>query len=238
MVFVEGGTYIMGCTDEQGNDCEDDEKPLHKETLSSFYIGKYEVTQRLWRAVMGNNRNKSFNAGCDECPVENVNWNDIQDFIRKLNTLTDSTFRLPTEAEWEYAARGGKRSKGYKYSGSNNIDEVAWFIKNYQKSKYGDMGTTHPVGLKKPNESGLYDMSGNVWEWCNDVYTKEYFHNGKRVAQDWPFLSMPRFFRRVIRGGSWGGSAQSCRVSYIDYDTEDYRDEYGGFRLVLSSDSD
>lgn len=237
MISVEGGTFTMGCTGEQGGDCENNEKPAHEETLDTFYIGKYEVTQKLWSAVMGANLNRSSNSGCEDCPAEQVSWNDAQVFISKLNILTDRTFRLPTEVEWEYAARGGKRSKGYKYSGSNQIDEVAWYIQNYQKSKYGKKETTHPVGMKIPNELGLYDMSGNVWEWCNDWYTKEYYHDGKPVHPEWPYKGATLFFRRILRGGSWGGSAKGCRVSYIDYDVEAYRDEYGGFRLVLASDS-
>ncbi|WP_298648632.1 formylglycine-generating enzyme family protein [uncultured Proteiniphilum sp.] len=237
MVFVEGGTFTMGCTAEQGGDCEDDEKPAHEETLPTFYMGKYEVTQKLWRAVMGSDLNRSYNSGCEDCPAEHVSWNDAQEFISKLNILTDRNFRLPTEAEWEYAARGGKRSKGYKYSGSNKIDEVAWYIDNYQKSKYGNKETTHPAGMKKPNELGLYDMSGNVWEWCSDWYTKEYYRNGKSVHPGWPYPGTTLLFRRVLRGGSWGGNAKGCRVSYIDYDVENHRDEYGGFRLALDSDS-
>lgn len=237
MVFVEGGTFTMGCTGEQGGDCEDDEKPAHEETLSTFYMGKYEVTQKLWRAVMGSDLNRSYNSGCEDCPVERISWKDAHEFITKLNILTDRTFRLPTEAEWEYAARGGDQSKGYKYSGSNKIDEVAWYIDNYQKSKHGNKGTTHPVGMKKPNELGLYDMSGNVWEWCSDWYTKEYIRNGKSVHPGWPFKGTHLFFRRVLRGGSWGGNPKGCRVSYIDYDIENHRDEYGGFRLALDSDS-
>lgn len=237
MVFVEGGTFMMGCTGEQQGDCEDNETPAHEETLSTFYIGKYEVTQKLWNAVMGAGLNPSYNTGCEDCPAEHVSWKDTQLFINKLNTLTDRTFRLPTEAEWEYAARGGKRSQGYKYSGSNNIDEVAWYEENYQKGKYGKEGTTHPVGTKKPNELGLYDMSGNVWEWCNDWYTKEYKHNGKTVHPDWPYPGIKAIFRRVLRGGSWGGTSKGCRVSYIDYDIENYSDEYGGFRLALDVDT-
>jgi Uncharacterized conserved protein len=237
MIFVEGGTFTMGCTDEQDGDCDDDEKPAHEETLSSFYLGKLEVTQRLWSAVMGPDHDQSYNSGCEDCPAERISWKDTQKFISKLNTLTHRTFRLPTEAEWEFAARGGKLSKEYKYSGGNNLDEVAWYIENYQKSKYGIWGTTHPVGMKKPNELGLYDMSGNVWEWCSDWFTKEFHLNGKRVNPDWPLPGSPHFFRRIIRGGSWGGNAKGCRVSYIDYDTENYRDEYGGFRLVLNSES-
>lgn len=237
MIFVEGGTFTMGCTNEQGNDCEDIEKPAHEETVPSFYMGKYEVTQKLWNAVMGADHKQFHNSDCEDCPAEHVSWNDTQEFINKLNALTDSTFRLPTEIEWEYAARGGNRSKGYKYSGSNKIDEVAWYIENYQESKYGKEGTTHPVGMKKPNELGIYDMSGNVWEWCNDLYKKEYNQNGKTVHPGWPFPGTYLFFRRILRGGSWGGNAAGCRVSYIDYDIENYSDEYGGFRLVLGSDS-
>lgn len=149
MIFVEGGTFTMGCTKEQSGDCEDNWKPAHKETLSSFYIGKYEVTQRLWKAIMESNLNQSYFSGCDDCAAEQVSWNDARKFIDRLNTLTDSAFRLPSEAEWEYAVRGGKQSKRYKYSGGKNIDEVAWYIDNYQDSKYGERGTKHPVGLKK-----------------------------------------------------------------------------------------
>jgi formylglycine-generating enzyme required for sulfatase activity len=227
----------MGCTAEQGRDCANNEKPEHEETLSTFYIGKHEVTQKLWKAVMGAKLNQSHNSDCEDCPVEQVRWKDVQVFINKLNTLTDSTFRLPTEIEWEYAARGGNRSEGYKYSGSDNVNEVAWYIENYQKGKHGTKGTTHPVGMKKPNELGIYDMSGNVWEWCNDWYKKEYQQNGKTVHSGWPYAGMSVFFRRVLRGGSWGGTAKGCRVSYIGYDMENYRDEYGGFRLVLASDT-
>lgn len=233
MILIEGGTFMMGCTEEQKCDCEENEKPVHKEKVSSFYIGKYEVTQKLWKAIMSPDSLPSYNTGCEDCPVEQVSWKDAQRFISTLNMLTNQSFRLPTETEWEYAARGGIRSKNYKYSGSNNLDEVAWYINNYETNRCGEKGTTHPVGLKKPNEAGLYDMSGNVWEWCEDWYTKEYHHNGKAVRNEWPLKGAPRFFRRILRGGSWGGSDTGCRVSYIDYDMEHYRDEYGGFRLAL-----
>ena len=237
MNYVEGGIFTMGCTDEQGCDCDRNEMPAHKDTVSDFYMGRYEVTQRLWKAVLGPDLDRSHNTGCDDCPVEHVSWEDTQLFITKLNILTGRSFRLPTEAEWEYAARGGKRSKGYKYSGSNDLDEVAWYAENYQESKYGEKGTTHPVGMKKPNELGLYDMSGNVWEWCDDWYTKEFFLNGKQIHQGWPYEETFTPFRRILRGGSWGGNAKGCRVSCIDYEFSKYHDEYGGFRLVLESDS-
>jgi formylglycine-generating enzyme required for sulfatase activity len=132
MVFVKGGSFTMGCTDEQENDCDDSEKPAHEVTLSDFHIGKYEVTQKQWRTVMGDDPQELYFKDCDNCPVENVSWFEIQEFIKKLNQKTGKNYRLPTEAEWEFAARGGNKSKGYKYSGSNKIDEIAWYENNSQ----------------------------------------------------------------------------------------------------------
>ena len=160
MVEVRGGTFRMGATSEQGSDADSDENPVHSVTLSGYYIGKTEVTQALWKAVMGSNPSE-FKG--DNLPVEYVFWYDCQEFIRKLNALTGQDFRLPTEAEWEFACRGGNNSRGYKYSGSDCIDDVAWYVDN-SGSK------THPVATKLPNELGIYDMSGNVDEWCNDWY--------------------------------------------------------------------
>ncbi len=217
MVYVEGGTFTMGATSEQGRDAYDDEKPTHQVTLSSFRIGKYEVTQREWRAVMGSN--PSYFKG-DNLPVENVSWDDCQKFISKLNQLTGKYFRLPTEAEWEYAARGGNRSRGYKYSGSVNLDNVAWFSDN-------SGNTTHNVGTKQPNELGLYDMSGNVYEWCQDCYG-----DYSSSAQINPTGSSSGSFR-VIRGGSWYGYAGCCRVSNRDYYAPSYRSINLGLRLAL-----
>ncbi len=164
MVFVEGGTFEMGSNDY------DNEKPVHRVTVSDFYIGKYEVTQKEWQEVMGNNpsRNKG-----DDLPVENVSWNDIQDYLQRLNAKTGGNYRLPTEAELEYAARGGNKSHGYEYSGSNTLDNVAWYYDN-SGSK------THSVGTKQPNELGIYDMSGNVWEWCNDWYGENYYSSSSQ----------------------------------------------------------
>ena len=216
MIAVKGGTFTMGCTSEQGGDCDNDEKPTHNVTLSDYYIGKFEVTQELWKAVMGSNPS---NWKGDNLPVETVSWNDVQKFIEKLNQKTGANFRLPTEAEWEYAARGGNKSRGYKYSGSNNIGDVAWYTDN-SGSK------THQVGTKSPNELGIYDMSGNVPEWCQDWYG-----NYSSSSQSNPTGSSSDS-GRVLRGGSWGGNAGNCRVSYRGYSNPDIRGN-DGFRLVL-----
>ena len=218
MIFVEGGTFMMGATSEQGNDAFDWEKPVHKVTLSDYYIGETVVTQELWKAVMGNN--PSCFTGDGNLPVECVSWDDVKKFVAKLSRLTGRTFRLPTEAEWEYAARGGKKSRGYKYSGSNNIDEVAWYDANSGRK-------THPVKGKKANELGLYDMSGNVWEWCND-----WFGNYSGEAQDNPH-GLIIGLDRVLRGGSWFDRAKSCRVSSRSVSIPSIRYDLG-FRVVLA----
>jgi formylglycine-generating enzyme required for sulfatase activity len=216
MVFVQGGTFTMGCTFEQGSDCSSDEKPSHSVTLSDYYIGKFEVTQKQWRVIMGSDPPELYFKGCDDCPVERVSWNDAQEFITKLNSKTGKTYRLPTEAEWEYAARGGSKSVGYKYSGSNNIDEVAWYSDN-SGSK------THPVGQKKANELGIYDMSGNVWEWCSDWFKG---YPGSSGVTDYTGSY------RVNRGGSWNRSAINCRSANRSGGTPDNRSSSIGFRLV------
>ncbi len=208
MVLVEGGRFQMGCTVEQGDDCLSREKPAHWVSLDDFHIGKYEVTQAQWKAVMSNNPSY-FKEDCDNCPVESVSWEDVQKFIQKLNELTGKQYRLPTEAEWEYAARGGEANK---YAGSNDLDEVAWHG--------GNSGIkTHPVGRKSSNGYGLNDMSGNVYEWCSDWY-KGYEvtdHTGSR---------------RVIRGGSWDANPRNCRVSYRHLDGPYYRNNSIGFRVA------
>ncbi|MBQ2560623.1 MAG: formylglycine-generating enzyme family protein [Fibrobacter sp.] len=197
MVYVEGGTFVMGATDELGNDAYDWEKPTHQVTLSSFSINKYEVTQEEWQVVMGNN--PSWFKGAKR-PVEKVSWEECQEFILKLNAMTGRHFRLPTEAEWEYAARGGNKSHGYKYAGSNDLKSVGWYDFNCRNE-------THNVGSKQPNELGLYDMSGNVWEWCQDWYD-EYSPS----VQTNPTGSSSGVFR-VFRGGSWINKSRNCRVS-------------------------
>ena len=216
MIAVKGGMFTMGCTSEQGGDCDSDEKPSHSVTLSDYYIGKFEVTQKLWKAVMGST--PSYYKG-DDLPVEAVSWNECQEFVRKLSQLTGQNFRLPTEAEWEYAARGGNKSNGYKYSGSNSIDNVAWYISN-SGSK------THQVGTKAPNELGIYDMSGNVWEWCQDWYGS--YSSGSQTNPTGPSSGSGR----VSSGGSWYNDAWSCRVSLRSNRSPDGRYYDLGFRLA------
>jgi formylglycine-generating enzyme required for sulfatase activity len=219
MVSVQGGTFTMGCTPEQGGDCGGSERPPHSVTLDNFQIGKYEVTRGLWKRVMGNYPSNF--EGDDLLPVDNVSWNGVQVFIAELNEQTKKKYRLPTEAEWEYAARGGNKSAGNKYSGSNNIDEVAWYDRN-------SGSRTQAVGTKSANELGIYDMSGNVWEWVSDWYGG--YSSGAQTNPTGPSSGSIR----VYRGGSWFGDAWYCRVSIRYGNGPDIRHENLGFRLVLS----
>lgn len=213
MIKVEGGTFQMG------GDGEYDGKPIHQVTLTNdYYIGETEVTQELWTAVMGSN--PSYFTSSNQLPVEYVSWNDCQTFITKLNALTGRSFRLPTEAEWEFAARGGNASKGYTYSGSNNIGDVAWYSGN-SSSK------THEVATKAPNELGIYDMSGNVWEWCQDWYDSY-----SSSAQTNP-TGATSGSNRVFRGGCWYDRGFNCRVAYRNGYTPSLRVSLDGFRLAL-----
>ena len=216
MVRVEGGTFRMGATAEQEDEAMDNEKPVHSVTLSSYYIGKTEVTQALWQAVMGSNPS---NFKGSDLPVECVSWDDCQEFIQKLNSLTGRNFRLPTEAEWEFACRGGNNSRGYKYSGSNNLGSVAWYD--------DERGKTHPVATKAPNELGIYDMSGNVWEWCSDWF--EIYTANSQINPTGPQSGESR----VIRGGSWDYDAWRCRSSVRDGDDPTDRSLILGLRLAL-----
>ena len=218
MITIQGGTFTMGATSEQGSDADDNEKPKHSVTLSDYMIGETVVTQALWEAVMGSNPSKFKGS---QIPIEEVSWDDCQMFIKKLNQLTDMQFRLPTEAEWEYAARGGQKSQGYKYAGSNILDNVAYY------QDYTDWAT-HPVKQKKSNELGLYDMSGNVWEWCQDWYGD--YNSSVQTNPIGP--SSGRF--RVLRGGSWRNLATSCRVANRNYSSPGYHNSGLGLRLALS----
>ena len=243
MVFVQGGTFTMGATEDQGtSDPYDDEYPSHQVTVSDFYIGKYEVTQQLWEYVMnysgtaadgstmsayasevwlGKMPSSTYGLG-PYYPAYYVSWADIVNiFIPRLNKITGKTFRLPTEAEWEYAARGGNKSKGYKYSGSNTIGDVAWYNSN-------SSAMTHQVGTKAPNELGLYDMSGNVWEWCSDWYGS--YSSSAESNPTGPTSGSSR----VYRGGGWYNDAQVCRVAFRGKDTPDRGSNHLGFRLVCT----
>ena len=205
MIYVEGGTFTMGVN---GNNWDDESSPPHQVTLSSFCIGQTEVTQELWKEVMGNNpswfkSSTNNNYGDNfQRPVERVSWNACQQFISKLNELTGKNFRLPTEAEWEYAARGGNKSQGYGFSGSDNINNVAWYYAN------GNNRITHPVATKAPNELGIYDMSGNVWEWCQDWYGP--YSGDSQINPTGPESG----YYPVRRGGSWGCAAGYCTVTF------------------------
>ena len=218
MVHVEGGAFTMGCTKEQSS-CLITEKPVHRVRVRSFEISKYEVTQTLWEAVLGENPSRFDN--CALCPVEKVSWKDIQTFLKKLNNLTGERYRLPTEAEWEYAARGGQQSRGYKYAGSNEPGLVAWYDKNS-----GD--ETHPVGQKAANELGLYDMSGNLWEWVQDCW----HHSYAGAPSDGEAWQSGNCSRRVVRGGSWLYDPRNIR-SAVRYEGDaEYRSDSFGFRVA------
>ena len=217
MVKVEGGRFQMGGTSEQGSEVGDWEKPVHRVTLSDYYICKYEVSQQEWEAVMG--KNPSSFQGHD-LPVEQVSWEDCQVFIRRLNALTGLNFKLPTEAQWEYAARGGSKSRGYRYSGSNTLSEVGWYYENSGRK-------THPVGQKQANELGLYDMSGNVSEWCSD-WRGDY----SDITQKDP-LGPSSGSYRVCRGNCWLSAAEDCRVSFRAAGELNGCSFFLGLRLVL-----
>ena len=214
MVYVQGGSFIMGS--DVGSS---DERPLHQVTLGSFCIGKYPVTQELWETVMRHNPSH-FRKGSN-FPVETVSWNDAQTFITELNNITGLNFRLPTEAEWEFAARGGVQSQGYVFSGGASIDEVGWFFNSSSSL------STHPVGTKAPNELGIYDMSGNVSEWCSDwygSYTASAKNNPTGPAQG---------SHRILRGGGWAVAANQCRVSHRAFDRPFASANWYGLRLAL-----
>ena len=243
MILVKGGTFTMGCTEDK---CDEWELPAHQVTLNSFKMAKYPVTQGQWDAIMGtstsqHNGKVDPNRIYDNYPRCHVNWEEVQEFILRLNTITGKNYRLPTEAEWEYAARGGKKSKGYKYSGSNNIDEVAWYAGNSSNKP-------QPVGTKKPNELGIYDMCGNVWEWCSDWCTFseiDWMYPDRRreeLVKDCKYTDSPQINPQgaksgdshVVRGGCWQCGEHYCRVAHRDKGEHTFRRFLQGFRLVLS----
>ena len=227
MVYVQGGSYNMGCTGEQGSDCDDDEKTVRYVTVSDFYIGQFEITQAQWQAVMGTSvyqqqskagGSSTYGTGNDY-PMYYVSWEEAKEFCRRLSQQTGKTYRLPTEAEWEYAARGGKKTQNTKYAGGYSLDYVGWYTSN-------SGGKTHAVGTKNANELGIYDMSGNVWEWCEDWYGdyRSYDTDNPTGASSGSY--------RVLRGGSWRSNAGNCRVSNRNGSSPGSRDDSDGFRVV------
>ncbi len=230
MIWVEGGEFMMGCTGEQGGDCESDEQNVRRVTVDGFYIGMLEVTQAQWQAVMGTSVYQQKNKANPDWPLRGtgsdypmyyVSWDEAMEFCRLLSNKTGKTYTLPTEAQWEYAARGGNRPDGTKYAGSNMVDVVAWYSDSSGSS-------THPCGTKRANALGLYDMSGNVWEWCKDWFSSSY------TSYDTNNPTGPSSGSyRVDRGGSWNISAQSCRVACRNYYSPGYRYFNLGFRVVL-----
>ncbi len=221
MIHVEGGTFRMGAN-EGDTVAYGEEKPAHEVTLSDYWMGETQVTQALWEAVMGNNPSEF--KGDRNLPVESVSWLDCKEFIRKLNKLTGRRFRLPKEAQWEFAARGGNLGKNnqYLYAGSFDLFDVAWYNENSK-------GKTHPVGELDPNELGFYDMTGNVWEWCNDWYDGDFYSNSPTYNPSGPTSGS----KRVCRGGCWDNDTRSYRVSYRGCDTPTSADRYLGLRLAL-----
>jgi len=237
MVFVKGGTFTMGCTPDQGKECDDNARPAHQVTVSDFYIGKYEVTQKQWREIMGMNiRGLRDNAGeglplyglGDEYPVYYVGWYDVQEFISVLNERTGKNYRLPTEAEWEYAARGGNQSLGYKFSGGDDMEEVAWYYGNSGEGGSSNL-IAHPVGTKNGNELGIHDMSGNVWEWVSDLYGN--YSDNPQTNPEGP----DEGWLYVLRGGSWFYHAKPMLLSFRGNNDPMIRTGHIGFRLALDA---
>lgn len=218
MVLVKGGSFILGCQDGRDVECESQTKPPHPVKVGDYYIGKHEVTQALWTKVMGYNPSRF--KGCEQCPVENVSWDSVQVFLKKINRMYPGLgFRLPTLAEWEYAARGGRKSKGYTFIGSNNGLEVGWYDENSGNK-------THPVGEKKPNELGLYDMGGNVWEWCSDWFGP--YTEDEAVNPTGPLTGT----HKAYKGGAWQYSSQYTRPAHRgDLNSYEFNDDHG-FRLA------
>ncbi len=228
LIFVKGASFFMGCDDHKFLTSEyNNEKPLHRVTVGSYFIGKYEVTLGQWRNIMGikppayTDADYS-NKNCDNCPVVKVSWEDAQEFIKKLNAKTGKKYRLPTETEWEYAARGGKYSKNYQYPGSNKLADVAWYGK--------ENGITHEIGQKKPNELGIFDLGGNVIEWCEDWYGEDYY---KKSVDELNPKGPEKGQKRILRGGSYLDPDVVCRNVYRSFMTPDTRRWSVGFRLAM-----
>ena len=230
MVYVKGGNFFRGCDDPKYNTPEyDNEKPVHRVNVSSFSLSKYEITQGLWKSVMGIMPQSYVgvdyvNKECNECPVVRVNYAEVQEFIKRLNEKTGKSYRLPTELEWEFAARGGKYSGNFRYAGSNKLVTVGWSGRK--------KGATHPIGQKEPNELGIYDLSGNVAEWCSDWYDGEYY----RTTIDAVDPKGPETGdKKVVRGGSYFDEDPACRTVYRASLSPETRRWDVGFRLAADN---
>lgn len=224
MILVEGGEFMMGGSDEAAFD---QENPIHPVRLSSYYLATFPIVQAIWKSVMNDNPSR-FKG--ENHPVEKVSWDDTQTFVKRLKEKTGKSYRLPTEAEWEFAARGGTQTENYLYAGSDKLKEVGWYVENAGNG-------TRPVGMLLPNELGLHDMSGNVLEWCEDWYSGNYY----QACLDRGLIENPsgpiEGSNRVLRGGRWSYGARSCRVSFRYSDGSDWRINGVGFRLALSPQS-
>ena len=224
MVYVEGGDFMMGSSEGRKS-----ESKVHQVQLDGFYIGKYLVTQAQWEMICG--ENKSHFQGEPQKPVERVSWKDCQQFIKRLNKVTGKKYRLPTEAEWEYAARGGLHSSEYTFSGSNDLNTVAWYVDECGKKETDNLSYgTRVVGQKHPNDLGLYDMSGNVRCWCSDWYDPRYYHRSPINNPTGPKSGK----RKALRGGSWLSPPVFCQVSFRSGSPPANGSYQDGFRLVLS----
>lgn len=217
MTYIEGGVFLMG-----SNEYEEDEQPAHSVFLDSFYMSKFQITQKQWINVMGGNPSE-YKSDSLLHPVENVSWVDVKLFIERLNTFTKLKYRFPTEAEWEYAAKGGQQTKEFKFAGSNDINEIAWYLSNSNRK-------THPVGTKKANELGLYDMSGAVREWCSDWYDENYYSISPLQNPKGPDEGV----YKVLRGGSFDSSSKYCTSTNRDYAEPTDRFNNLGLRLAFS----
>ena len=221
MVFVKGGKFRMGCQNLDGSGCLSDERPRHEVKVGNFFIGRYPVTQKQWASVMGINPSNFAGGDWADMPVEQISWNEVQEFIKRLNAMTGRKYRLPTEAEWEYASRGGASGKGEQFSGHRFLDDIAWY-------DYNSGGQPHPVGGKQPNELGLHDMIGNVWEWVGDWYDKNYYRESHINNPKGPRLGA----ERVYRGADFNSAEPNCRNSIRNFNKPGYRAINVGFRLA------
>ncbi len=226
MVRIEGGQLMIGVANATTEGASQDNVPAHEVSLSPYYLGKYEVTEEEWQLIVGNNPSDKSNGimVSNTCPVDNVSWDECQQFVEKLAQLTGKPFRLPSEAEWEFAARGGVASD-FLFAGMADIERCGWYVGNSSRVK-------HPVGQKEPNQLGLYDMTGNVREWCQDYYGPDYYAHSPSLNPQGPNEGS----RRIIRGGSFNNQDEACVVTYRAYSSPDNKNKFTGLRLAYTEE--